>query len=243
VRGVLIHADDFGQSAGINRGIIDAHERGVVTSASLMVRGAAAAEAAGYVRAHPGLSAGLHVDLGEWSCQQGTWVCVYERVNGADAAAVATEIDDQIARFRDLIGRGPTHLDSHQHVHKDDPARAILIDRAAALDVPLRHFSLKVMYEGAFYGQAADGRALHDLITAAQLALLLRRVSPGITEVGCHPGYADDVVTMYRDERAVEVAALCAPGVRRVFEETDVRLMSFRDVSRSRVMRPGVELR
>ena len=38
-RAVIVNADDFGQSAGINRGVIEAHERGVVTSASLMVAG------------------------------------------------------------------------------------------------------------------------------------------------------------------------------------------------------------
>ena len=48
VRCVIINADDFGLSAGINRGIIEAHERGIVTSASLMVRWPAAE----YARAH-----------------------------------------------------------------------------------------------------------------------------------------------------------------------------------------------
>ena len=41
-RAVIVNADDFGQSAGINRGIVEAHERGIVTSASLMVRWPAA---------------------------------------------------------------------------------------------------------------------------------------------------------------------------------------------------------
>src|SRR5436190_23980393 len=64
-RAVIVNADDFGQSAGINRGIIEAHERGIVTSASLMVRWPAAPAAAAYACAHRGLSVGLHVDLGE----------------------------------------------------------------------------------------------------------------------------------------------------------------------------------
>ena len=49
-RYVIINADDFGQSPGINRGVIQAHEQGLVTSASLMVRWPAAAEAAAYGR-------------------------------------------------------------------------------------------------------------------------------------------------------------------------------------------------
>jgi predicted glycoside hydrolase/deacetylase ChbG (UPF0249 family) len=56
-RAAIVNADDFGQSAGINRGIVEAHQRGIVTSASLMVRWHAASEAAAaYARAHPRLS-------------------------------------------------------------------------------------------------------------------------------------------------------------------------------------------
>ncbi|PYS69828.1 MAG: hypothetical protein DMF73_14065 [Acidobacteria bacterium] len=55
-RYLIVNADDFGQSPGINRGVIEAHENGIVTSASLMVRWPAAAEAAQYARGHPDLS-------------------------------------------------------------------------------------------------------------------------------------------------------------------------------------------
>ena len=42
---LVVNADDFGQSEGVNRGIIEAHTNGIVTSASLMVRWPAAREA------------------------------------------------------------------------------------------------------------------------------------------------------------------------------------------------------
>jgi len=53
-RRLIVNADDFGQSPGINRGIMEAHERGIVTSVSLMVRWPAAVEAAAYARRLPG---------------------------------------------------------------------------------------------------------------------------------------------------------------------------------------------
>ena len=86
-RAAIVNADDFGQSAGINRGIVEAHERGIVTSASLMVRWPAASAAAAYARAHPRLSVGLHVDLGESIYRDGEWIALYERVDRADARA------------------------------------------------------------------------------------------------------------------------------------------------------------
>jgi YdjC-like protein len=85
-RYLIVNADDFGQSEGINQGVMEAHERGLVTSASLMVRWPAAIEAAAYSRAHPSLSLGLHVDLGEWTYGGDRWLPLYERVSRHDMA-------------------------------------------------------------------------------------------------------------------------------------------------------------
>src|SRR5438552_3240117 len=98
-RRLIVNADDFGQSRGVNRGILAAHQRGIVTSASLMVRWPAAAEAAALGRAHPRLSVGLHMDLGEWAYRGGEWVPVYEVAQLADPAAVAEEVGRQVAAF------------------------------------------------------------------------------------------------------------------------------------------------
>ena len=85
---LIVNADDFGQSTGINDGVIEAFERGIVRSTSLMVRWPAAAEAARYAKAHPDLSVGLHLDLGEWTYRQAQWVPLYEVVRREDHAAV-----------------------------------------------------------------------------------------------------------------------------------------------------------
>ena len=53
-RWLIVNADDFGLSQGVNAGIVAAHERGIVTSASLMVRGSAAVEAVRMLRQGPG---------------------------------------------------------------------------------------------------------------------------------------------------------------------------------------------
>src|SRR5687768_16075313 len=105
---LIVNADDFGQSLGINQGIITAYEQGIVTSASLMVRWSAAAKAAAYGRAHPDLSLGLHVDLGEWKLQYGIWVPVYEVIPLDERKPVAVEIVRQLDRFRQLMDRDPT---------------------------------------------------------------------------------------------------------------------------------------
>src|SRR6266498_2001762 len=99
-RYLIVNADDFGQSPGVNRGIVEAHEQGIVTSASMMVRWPAAAEAAAYGGEHPELSLGLHFDLGEWAYRNETWVPLYQVVALDDTAAITDEIARQVAAFR-----------------------------------------------------------------------------------------------------------------------------------------------
>jgi hopanoid biosynthesis associated protein HpnK len=62
-RRLIVNADDFGWSPAINEAVIRAHREGILTSASLMVTGPAAAAAIELARANPGLGVGLHLTL------------------------------------------------------------------------------------------------------------------------------------------------------------------------------------
>jgi predicted glycoside hydrolase/deacetylase ChbG (UPF0249 family) len=234
LRRLIVNADDFGLSTGINRGIIECHERGVVTSASLMVRGPAAPEAAAYAREHPSLAVGLHVDLGEWAYQEDRWIPLYEVVATDNAVLVDAEIRRQLAAFEQLTGSTPTHLDSHQHVHRDGSLRSVFMQVARELGVTLRHCSREITYCGEFYGQMRGGIPLPEAITAEGLIAVLRLLRPGVTELACHPGYgADLATTMYKDERAVEITTLCDPRVRAALAQERIELCSFSDLLRA----------
>ena len=60
---LIINADDFGASTGVNRAIVDCHMKGVLTSTSLMVYGRAVREAVELSRQNQRLSVGLHWDV------------------------------------------------------------------------------------------------------------------------------------------------------------------------------------
>lgn len=226
-RYLIANADDFGLSPGVNRGIIQAHEKGIVTSASLMVRRPAASGAAAYSRKHPSLSLGIHVDLGEWVYRDGDWVPLYRVVPLEDIAAVADEVSRQLATFRHLTGRDPTHINSHQHVHLREPARSFLVEIARKIGVPLRQCSPEVRYCGDFYGQTAEGSPIPDVISVDGLLRILATLPPGFTELACHPGEGNDVETVYRSERMQEVRTLCDPRVRAAIETMRIQLCSF----------------
>jgi chitin disaccharide deacetylase len=203
-RFLIVNADDLGLSAAVNEGIFEAHEGGIVTSASLMVGRAAAPAAAEALVEHPDLAVGLHLEPDE------CWA--------------------QLERFRELVGRDPTHLDSHKHVHEAEPVAAVAEAMAAELGVPLR--GRKVRYEGRFYGCSEEGEPLPEAISPDRLIELIEALPEGWTEIGCHPAAGPVPSSSYDAERQVELATLRDPQVRDLLNVTGVRLCSFAQVNR-----------
>ena len=228
---LVVNGDDFGRSPGINRGILECHDRGILTSASLMTLWPAAMAAAAAARARPPLSVGLHVDLGESAYSNGAWQRTYVRVPIDDERAVRREVERQLRAFRRLLWTDPTHLDSHQHVHRAEPLRGILRDLADELGIPLRHESPLIRYRGDFYGQTSRAEPNHDALSVDSLVAVIESLAPGCVELGCHPGYAYDLVTDYRRERELEIRTLCDPRVRAAITRRLVRLVSFEELA------------
>lgn len=226
---LIINADDFGMSTGVNRGILQAHQAGVITSTSMMVRGAAVAEAAALARGNPRLGVGLHVDLCEWEYRDEEWRLRYSVVAMEDTEAVVLEVGRQLDAFRVLMGCDPTHIDSHQHVHKDEPVRTVLQGVARKLGIPLRHFNADISYEGKFYGQSHKGDAFIEAISVESLLDIIWTLPAGATELACHPAAAPDMDSPYKEERLVELKILCDPRVRAAITKSGVELRSFRD--------------
>lgn len=237
MRYLIVNADDFGMTSGINSGVIEAHSRGVVTSASLMVRQPAAEEAARLAATNPGLGLGLHIDLWEWEPVNGAPQQRYARVDLDEAPAVAREIEEQLARFVSLVGRNPDHLDSHQHVHFSGPARHESLKLARTLGVPLRKVDPAVAFCGEFYGQQGEAQPYPEGITVANLLRIVDALRDPWTELMCHPGRADDVRSVYASERETELETLCDPALRAALNRRQVELRSFTDFQRDRVNR------
>jgi chitin disaccharide deacetylase len=219
---LVVNADDFGYSRGINRGIAEAHDHGIVTSTSLMVDGPLAEEAVALARTRPGLSVGLHVNF----TNEGERL-----VEFTDPAACRADLARQLERFLALMGRPPTHLDSHQHVHRGTTPRPIFLEAAARLGVHLRD-EPPVAYKGGFYGQWEFGVSEPDKIGVAFLSRMLREeFTGGAYELCCHPGFFDEAASfVYHRDREVELATLTDPRIRAVLGELGIRLAGWRDL-------------
>lgn len=131
---LIINADDFGRSPEINAAVLEAHRRGILTSASLMVAGASASEAVDIARANPTLAVGLHVVLVD-----GATVLPAEQLDrivdhtgrlpnspailgfryamsSAARALARAEMKAQFDHFAET-GLPLSHVDGHQHLH------------------------------------------------------------------------------------------------------------------------------
>jgi predicted glycoside hydrolase/deacetylase ChbG (UPF0249 family) len=198
-RRLIVNADDLGYTEPVSRGILEAHERGIVTSASLMVDRPAAAAAVAAARG-TGLSVGLHVELDDVPPER-----------------CEEELTRQLARFSELVGARPTHVDSHHHTHRRPGVRGPFEAFALRERLPMR--DLSVPHCGVFYGAPAIG--------VEHLLELLAGLAEGDTELGCHPGYAEGLESSYTDEREEELRTLTDPSVRARVEELGIHLIGW----------------
>jgi predicted glycoside hydrolase/deacetylase ChbG (UPF0249 family) len=183
---LIVNADDYAMSPGISRGILEAHARGVVSSTTVLVNTPGAAEALAAARAGaPALGLGLHVNLsfgrpvlppksvpslvgGEGGFFSGTRLL--DAMKRFRADEVRREVAAQFARFVQLVGWPPDHLDSHQYLGCFQPdVFAAMLSLADAADIPLR-----------------DPR---DFLDPCRLARLLQRI--GRENRGAGPRFED----------------------------------------------------
>lgn len=133
MRRLIVNADDFGFTAGVNRAIVEAHTRGIVTSSTLMANGTAFDEAIALAKNTPGLSVGCHIvlidgvpvldstqlpsltDSGRF--RDGLKSFAARALAGRmDAAGITAEATAQIRRIQSA-GINVSHIDTHKHTH------------------------------------------------------------------------------------------------------------------------------
>jgi chitin disaccharide deacetylase len=231
-RRVIVNADDFGLSPEINRGIVEGHRRGIVTSTSLMVKGVAAEAALKAAIENPNLSFGLHVDIGEWEFRNGSWEAVYKYCDTTDVEACREEVLGQLQAYKRIMGVNPTHIDSHQHVHRYSREMMAMFGEVLRDfgGVPLRHMCSGVTANGGFWGRDGNNQVDFSRIKPARLIEILRGLPDGsTTELSCHPGHVGDIELSYGQERELEFSTICCPEVRAAIKELGIKLISYHD--------------
>lgn len=248
---LIVNADDFGRTPGVNAGIVEAHLLGIVTSATLMVLEPAAEEGgADARRLAPRLSLGLHFALtggGLPASAPGRIrsLLVDGRFRRFPAdfpeelapEEVARELEAQISLFERMAGDSPTHIDSHHHSALHPSVQPVVADAALRLGVPVRASTVAARDALRGRGVRTPDRFVDGFHGAGATSENLRSIIGGLahetTELMCHPAHVDERLlsgSSYAGERERELALLCDPDVKAFLVEQGVRLVPFREL-------------
>jgi predicted glycoside hydrolase/deacetylase ChbG (UPF0249 family) len=215
---LILHADDLGVAHSVNVASLDALDRGVISSASVMVPTPWIAEVAAYARAHPNADLGLHLTLNsEWQTYRWGSVESKEKIPSlldsagtfpsdekvvaarAKPAEVEREIRAQIERAL-ALGIRPTHVDSHMGALFTTPALFATYVKVAR-DYRLPFLALDVG-DAAFRAALTEKDILLDAVVAAGPEVprdqwkafylnAIANLKPGLTEMIVHLGRDD----------------------------------------------------
>lgn len=226
---LIVNADDFGRSEGINKGTMEAFRKGIVTSATLMVDGKAAVEAAKLAKKHPKLGLGLHfvlVDAENLISLEAQKALTFFQVGKAKK-----EFFRQAERFQKLFGKLPDHIDGHQHIHKVPSFLPFIKKFCQENNLPYRE-TKGIKFIRNFYGMNnLTKRPKLDKISVEYLIQVLKNLEDGVTELMCHPGYAYDLGdSSYTFHREVELKTLTDSGIKDLIKKEGIKLINFSQI-------------
>jgi len=276
---LIVNADDLGRSTGVNHGILEAHQKGIVTSTSAMVNYPDAGHGIALLLGQaPFMGIGLHLTLTSGRPvrdpeevptlvdEDGRFLPPTKLAPAAmrwGAEDVEQELRAQFARFQALAGRLPDHLDSHHGATYMFPAALrVMLALAREHNLPIRRgeygeraletaqnwllASLPAMQARAvadevhgILAQYRDVRRPDRLVTSfydrkailGELLAILTNLPPdGVTELMCHPGYADGLDSSYNVQRQQELKWLTYPATHEVVVAEGIRLMTFAEL-------------
>ncbi|MGL5041565.1 MAG: carbohydrate deacetylase [Culicoidibacterales bacterium] len=242
---MIINADDFGYSNGINYGIIDAFSRGMLTSTTLMVTMPGFDHAIGLMKQFPSLPVGLHVNLtfgkplshaSEIPSLLGPnseFIKPKQRLATAkyNCEEVYREAKKQYQKFIATTGKKPIQIDTHLFSSDLYPeVTAALKQLAAENGIPLRNhetdfFSrVPLITQRTFKGQEGLDYISENILEISQYEYV---------EIMAHPGYVDQYLlnnSTYNYQRVAEVAFLTSEHFKILLAENKIECINFSQV-------------
>ncbi|MBA9085630.1 putative glycoside hydrolase/deacetylase ChbG (UPF0249 family) [Fontibacillus solani] len=245
---LIINGDDFGMNEAVNRGIVEAHAAGTLSSTSLLVNMAAFKQAIQLARQLPTLGVGLHFNLTEGmsisSAEQiPSLVYTDGLFSGNRKQWVNKEIECELSnQYNKMVSAGiqPTHIDTHHHIHMEMPMVYIVMKRfAQRLNIPLRlNLKLKriINQSSSTEHLILDTYGKPDGIT--RMLSHLEEIQSGTTEIMTHPGYPEKPVKSLKPEqdwRSNEFLVLTNDLINDAIREHGIQLIHYGQLAKVRV--------
>lgn len=249
---LIVNADDFGYTPGVTRGVAQAHREGIVTATTLMTNAPDSDGAGRTARATPSLDVGVHIvftygrplsateRVRSLVNDEGAFPRVSDllRTGRPRSEEALLEARAQYERACVLIGREPTHLDTHHWVHDLPPLEDAMLALAKETGTALRAHDGRQRSRFRDAGVRATDRFVREYqhagaIGVDSLVALLEHLADqeaGTVELMCHPGDPDAPLlegSTYAAERGVELRTLTDPTVRAAIDRLDIELVNF----------------
>lgn len=240
---LIINADDFGLSRGVNYGIIDAHKNGVIKSTSIMAGMPGFDHAVELLKDCPELGCGVHLTLSAYKPVLKTHKTIVDengyfykriynkKVEDFDLNEIYNEFCAQIEKVK-ACGIKITHLDSHHHIHMSEILKPVIEKILEKYNFPIRgglrydlNYNKIVPYEGIFYDNTVSVDAFKSLKDKVGEYEILETMS--------HPAYIDSFImetSSYNLKRAEELKILTSKELKNFFEENKIEICNYRDI-------------
>ncbi|MHC5228692.1 chitin disaccharide deacetylase [Enterococcus sp. LJL99] len=251
---VIINSDDFGYSRGVNYGIIDTYQKGILTSTTLMPNMYGFDHAVKLAKEFPDFGVGVHLtltcgkpllqNLSSLIDEQGFFkkLPFYEHEFEIDLDELYQEWNAQIQKIY-RAGIEPTHLDSHHHTHTFAQNQEIIVLLAKKYDLPVRgNFEKKAQVRHVDYfepffddvGTPNQEEQFEESLNNYLSKLLTRLRTEKTTEIMCHAAYIDQELSRgssFIQSRINQVNFLIhSKFATEVSHDKEIELITYRDL-------------
>lgn len=242
---IIINADDFGLSRGVNAGILSLFKLGIVTSTSMMVNLPGYADGVQIARNHPELSIGVHLNLTYGKpLLAPELVGTLVQADGSfrpepaqllaegDLAEMEKELRAQMI-YGLSTGIIPTHLDTHHNIHGNRGVQEILIMLAKEYGVPTirrLEYHPEVVCRGLRTTDYCIQIHFWEENALNTLKEHLSGIDHGVAEIVCHPGFTDQdlrKISSWTEMREKEIQFFFDPNVHNLIKKSGKGLISF----------------
>lgn len=250
---LIVNADDGNLTPGVFRGVLRAHDEGIVTSTTVFANLILSRQMRKAFEERPNLGVGVHLNitLGEPVSRKSE---IHHLLAGKKFAkhsqdffesihtqALLAEYKAQIECFEDWLGVSPSHLDTHHHIHRFQPVFEVLTELALQKNISIR---LCERVDNATHErfQSKNIKLADHLIadvddfphfSKGRLDEVLRNLPDGVVELMTHPAEIDDElrrISSFVDERAEELSALTQSHLISFLKRADIELVNYRSL-------------
>lgn len=251
---LIMNADDYGYTEGVNYGIIEAYQRGIVRSTTLMANMPGFTQAVALAKENPGLGVGVHLTLTTGApilhshktivSEQGDFIKIKKALADGlpiDLSEVKNELFAQVEKVY-ASGIKPTHLDSHHHSHGEAAILPIVAEIANYYHLPIRYVEPNHKNIVHINARGIDAFSVDFFDKTATYEQLIHIIQNAITqghqslEIMCHPAFLDHSIltnSSYNIPRTEELFLLTTPGLEDHLRSMGVELANFKTVHAS----------